>query len=93
MIATYRGIITGTSGTAGTGGTAGTSGISGTAGSSGTSGTSGTAGIPLRKNIYLIICDTVVHIPIVQISIICAPLCICSGVNMDNTFMRYMCHI
>ena len=27
----------------------------------------------LRKNIYLIICDTEVHIPIVQISAICAP--------------------
>ena len=45
------------------------------------------------KNIYLIICDTEVHIPIVQISIICAPPCICSGANMDNSFMHYMCHI
>ena len=27
-------------------------------------------------------CDIKVHIPIVKISIICAPLCICSGANM-----------
>ena len=53
----------------------------------------------LRKNIFdhNILYDTEVHIPIIQISIICAAPCIqlCSGANMDNSFMHqlYMCHI
>ena len=44
------------------------------------------------KKHYLIICDTERHIPIVQISIICAPPCICSGANMDDSF-QYALHV
>ena len=39
----------------------------------------------LRKNTYLIIYDTVVHITIVQIYNTCVPVCICSSAHMIFT--------